>query len=171
MWLNWSNGVLCVACLNFWRAMLYISAAYAAMRCLSVRPSVCQSRPWILSKRVIVSSDFFTIGEQNHSSFCIPTLWRYSDGDSVNEGFECRDSVLLNRLRIGHTRLTHSFLLSGGDLPECGTCQCPPTVKHILVECVDLKGVRNKHCASSLKIYLIILRRIRSLILLKKAFL
>jgi len=26
------------------------------------------------------------------------------------------DSVLLNRLRIGHTRLTHSFLLSGDDL-------------------------------------------------------
>ena len=52
-----------------------------------------------------------------------------------------RDSVLLNRLRIGHTRLTHSFLLSGDDLPECGTCQCPLTVKHILVECTDLKDV------------------------------
>ena len=53
-----------------------------------------------------------------------------------------RDSVLLNRLRTGHTRLTHSFLLSGDDLPECGTCQCPLTVKHILVECADLKDVR-----------------------------
>ena len=53
----------------------------------------------------------------------------------------CRDSVLLNRLHIGHTRLTHSFLLSGDDLPECGTSQCPLTVKHILVECVDLKDV------------------------------
>ena len=62
------------------------------------------------------------------------------------------DSVLLNRLHIGHTRLTHSFLLSGDDLPECGTCQCPLTVKHILVECVDLKDVRNKHfVASSIK--------------------
>jgi len=62
------------------------------------------------------------------------------------------DSVLLNRLRIGHTRLTHSFLLSGDDLPECGTCQCPLTVKHILVECVDLRDVRNKHfVASSIK--------------------
>jgi len=39
-----------------------------------------------------------------------------------------------------------------GDLPECGTCQCPLTVKHILVECVDLKDVRNKHfVASSIK--------------------
>ena len=55
-----------------------------------------------------------------------------------------RDSLLLNRLRIGHTRLTHSCLLSGDDLPL--------TVKHILVECVDLKDVRNKHfVASSIK--------------------
>jgi len=62
------------------------------------------------------------------------------------------DTVLLNRLRIGHTRLTHSYLLSGDDLPECGICQCPLTVKHILVECVDLKDVRNKHfVASSIK--------------------
>ena len=53
---------------------------------------------------------------------------------------------MLNRLRIGHTtRLTHSFPLSGDDLPEGGTCQCPLTVKHILVECVDLNDVRNKH--------------------------
>jgi len=43
-------------------------------------------------------------------------------------------------------------LLSGDDLPECGTCQCPLTVKHILVECVYLKDVRNKHfVASSIK--------------------
>ena len=63
-----------------------------------------------------------------------------------------RDSALLCRLRIGHTRLTQSFLLSGDDLPECGTCQCPLTVKHILVECVDLSDVRNKHfVASSIK--------------------
>ena len=50
------------------------------------------------------------------------------------------DSVLLNRLRIGHTQLMHSFLFSGDDIPECGTCQCPLT-KHILVECVDLNDV------------------------------
>ena len=35
---------------------------------------------------------------------------------------------------------------------ECRTCQCPLTVKHILVECVDLKDVQNKHfVASSIK--------------------
>jgi len=60
-----------------------------------------------------------------------------------------RDSVLLNRLRIGHTRLTHSYLLSGDDLPECDTCQCPLTVKHILIECVDLNDVRNEQFVAS----------------------
>ena len=39
------------------------------------------------------------------------------------------------------------------DLPECGTCQCPLTVKHILVECVDLKI--NTSLLLPLKIYLI----------------
>ena len=63
-----------------------------------------------------------------------------------------RDSVLLNRLRNCHTHLSHSYLLSGDNLPECGTCQCPLTVKHILVECVDLSKVQNKHfVASSIK--------------------
>ena len=47
---------------------------------------------------------------------------------------------------------THSFRLSGDDLPECGTCQCPLAVKHILDECVDLNDVQNKHfVASSIK--------------------
>jgi len=77
-----------------------------------------------------------------------PTVGDYKQKTCLSR----RDTVLLNRLRIGHTRLTHSYLLSGDDLPECGTCQCPLTVKHIMVECVDLKDVRNKHfVASSIK--------------------
>ena len=80
-----------------------------------------------------------------------------------------RDTVLLNRFHIGHIRLTYSFLLSGDDLPECGTCQCPLTVKHILVECVDLKDVRNKHfVASSITDLFDNIKAHKSLILLKK---
>ena len=45
--------------------------------------------------------------------------------------------------------LTHSFLLSGDDIPDCGTCQCLLTLKHILIECVDLNDVRNKHFVAS----------------------
>jgi len=46
----------------------------------------------------------------------------------------------------------HSYFLSGDVIPECGTCQCPLTVRHILIECVDLNDVQNKHfVASSIK--------------------
>ena len=49
-----------------------------------------------------------------------PTVGDYKQKTCLSR----RDAALLNRLCIGHTRLTHSFLLSGDDLPECGTCQC-----------------------------------------------
>ena len=44
-----------------------------------------------------------------------------------------RDTVLLNRLRIGHTRLTHSYLLSGDYLPECGAIRpsCADVLKKL----------------------------------------
>ena len=38
------------------------SADYAVTRCPSVRPSVCLSHARILSKRLNISSNFFTIG-------------------------------------------------------------------------------------------------------------
>ena len=43
---------------DFFRAMLCISAAYAVMRCVSV----CLSRSCIVSKRINISSIFFTVG-------------------------------------------------------------------------------------------------------------
>ena len=60
-----------------------------------------------------------------------------------------RDEVVVNRLRIGHTRCTHSYLLTGADQPECTTCQCPLTVKHIQVECTDFNDNLNKYFVAS----------------------
>jgi len=48
------------------------------------------------------------------------------------------DSVLINRLRIGHTRLINSYLLKGENQPECQICNSPLTVKHILINCTRL---------------------------------
>jgi len=42
----------------------------------------------------------------------------YSQQTSVRS-LSHRDAVIIHRLRIGHTRLTHSYLLSGTDQPEC----------------------------------------------------
>ena len=54
------------------------------------------------------------------------------------------DSVLLNRLRIGHSHLTHSYLLYGDGSPACQSCGIPLTVKHILVECSNLRDIRDR---------------------------
>ena len=55
------------------------------------------------------------------------------------------DSVLINRLRIGHSRLTHSHSLCGDDPPTCQLCGLPVSVRHILVECVGLWDIRTKY--------------------------
>ena len=65
-------------------------------------------------------------------------------GDTVCPGLNRRDSVVINRLRIGHTRLTHSYLLTDDDRPECKACRYPLTVKHFLLECAELSDTRIK---------------------------
>jgi len=62
-----------------------------------------------------------------------------------NKGLSRHESVIINRLRIGHTRLTHSYLLSRDDQPTCSSCGHPLTVRHILLDCVDLQDVRRRH--------------------------
>ena len=56
-----------------------------------------------------------------------------------------RDAVILRRLRIGHTRVTHKYLLSGDSQPLCNKCKCSLTVKHILLECCSLKDIGEKY--------------------------
>ena len=41
----------------------------------------------------------------------------------------------LTRLRIGHCRLAHGYLMVGGYPTECNVCQVQASVKHILIEC------------------------------------
>ncbi len=56
-----------------------------------------------------------------------------------------RDEVVLSRLRIGHTRLTHSYLLKREPRPRCIPCDSDLTVKHILLDCIDLTDTRRKY--------------------------
>ena len=53
-----------------------------------------------------------------------------------------QEDIVLTRLRIGHTYLTHSYLLKGEDPPKCIPCQEPLTVKHILLDCQDFDHIR-----------------------------
>ena len=57
-------------------------------------------------------------------------------GDWQSSYRRCRkDEVVLCRARIGHTHLTHSYILRKDPPPLCEHCQCILTVRHILVEC------------------------------------
>ena len=49
------------------------------------------------------------------------------------------------RACIGHTYITHSFLLKGEPMPRCIPCHCPLSVKHILIDCVDFAVIRHKY--------------------------
>jgi ribonuclease HI len=55
-----------------------------------------------------------------------------------------RDEIIIHRLRIGHTRFTHSYLLKGESPPMCIGCNCVFTVQHILIDCVEFAWSRVK---------------------------
>ena len=55
-----------------------------------------------------------------------------------------REEVILARLRIGHIRATHEFLLKGEEPPICQTCNEQLTVHHILTECPDYSAARRR---------------------------
>ena len=56
-----------------------------------------------------------------------------------------REERVLSRIRIGHSHITHCYLLRGEDTPECIPCDCRLTVRHILTDCVDLAAVRTNY--------------------------
>ena len=55
-----------------------------------------------------------------------------------------RREQVISWLRIGHTRLTHSFILKQEPQPQCLACQTTCTVKHILIECRTFAVIRKR---------------------------
>ena len=56
-----------------------------------------------------------------------------------------REEIVLARCRIGHSHLTHTYLLRRELPPMCVACFCPLTVKHILVDCIDFSLIRQQY--------------------------
>jgi len=54
-----------------------------------------------------------------------------------------RNEIIIQRLRIGHTYLTHGHLLRGETPPRCLACQVDLTVEHILLHCVSFTNARD----------------------------
>ena len=68
-----------------------------------------------------------------------PTIGEYQ---SVVQNIR-KEEVILARLSLRHTRVTHSYLLQGEEQPQCVGCDAPFTVRHFLLECGDFAQVRN----------------------------
>ena len=51
----------------------------------------------------------------------------------------------LCRLRIGHTRATHAYLMCRGDPPLCEICGVQLTVEHMVAECPQYEQQRRQH--------------------------
>ena len=56
-----------------------------------------------------------------------------------------KEEVVLIRLRIGHSYVTHSYLLKGEEQPMYIPCNASFTIKHILLYCVDFENTRNRY--------------------------
>ena len=56
-----------------------------------------------------------------------------------------KEEIILSRLRIGHSHITHSYLLKKEEAPYCIPWQMPYTIKHILTECINLELIRQKY--------------------------
>ena len=63
-------------------------------------------------------------------------------------GFKRKDEVVLHRIRIGHTRLTHSYLMEGRDRvqPQCFYCDVDLiSIKHLMLDCLHFKNTQKKY--------------------------
>lgn len=53
-----------------------------------------------------------------------------------------KEQKIISRLRVGHTRITHSHYISANPKPTCTICSTPLTVEHILVNCPQYEATR-----------------------------
>ena len=58
-----------------------------------------------------------------------------------------RTEVTMTRLRIGHTHLTHSFLMTmpHDPIPMCDGCGAQQSVKHFIKQCPALARARDRY--------------------------
>ena len=56
-----------------------------------------------------------------------------------------KEETVMARLHIGHSFITHSFLLKGEEPPVCIGCDKRLTIEHILLTCLDFIEIRESH--------------------------
>ena len=54
-----------------------------------------------------------------------------------------RDEIIIHRRRIGHSFLTHGYLLRRETCPRCSACDVDLTVEHVVLHCVSFAIARD----------------------------
>ena len=104
-------------------------------------------RDWISSVKTLVFQDWQSKWEAQPLSNKLrnikPTVYYWPTSSQCFRHIE----VILTRLRIGHTKLTHGHLMSTphGAILECSNCNVPMTVKHLLVDCPTFNLLHKIH--------------------------
>ena len=62
------------------------------------------------------------------------------------------EETVMARLHIGHSFITHSFLLKGEEPPVCIGCDKRFTIEHILLTCSDFIETRESHFTAKFEI-------------------
>lgn len=103
-----------------------------------------------MSHKAITISGFSYSDAKKHIKNLITERWQQYWSNQTNKLNEIKKSILpwppppdisrrqettINRLRIGHTSLTHRHLMTREDPPICTTCGVQLTIKHIFTEC------------------------------------
>ena len=78
-------------------------------------------------------------GPQNFLRGYKPHIRPWPSSSQPNRRFE----TALVCLRVGHTRLTHGYLMAREAAPIC-SCDSPLTVSHILIHCPNYADVRRR---------------------------
>ena len=85
------------------------------------------------------------------------SIWEEQTGNKLHElkpdfnskcsflGYSRQIQTKITRCKIGHTRLTHSYLLTNEQPPFCISCNEPFTVKHFLITCTEFNYIRNRY--------------------------
>jgi hypothetical protein len=63
-----------------------------------------------------------------------------------SSGQNRKEQVFLTRCRISHSRLTHSYLLNNEERSECIPCNSNYSLKHVLIDSVDVADFRQTFC-------------------------
>jgi len=78
-------------------------------------------------------------------AICLYMSWDTTTTTPLHNSYSRKEQVILNRLLISHTHLTHSYLLNKEQPQNCNYCKSLLTVEHILTSCSAYKNIREKH--------------------------